>query len=49
VHHVTSALRRAAAAAEDPDRLALWAGTGWRDTQAVPAAVVVAQLAAALT
>jgi nitronate monooxygenase len=49
VHHVTSALRRAAAAAEDADRLALWAGTGWRDTQPVPAAVVVAELAAGLT
>jgi nitronate monooxygenase len=49
VHHVTSALRRAAARADDPELLALWAGTGWRAAQAVPAAVVVAELAAALT
>lgn len=48
VHHVTTALRRAAARAEDPQLLALWAGTGWRDAQPVPAAVVVAELAAAL-
>lgn len=48
VHHVTSALRRAAARADDPDTMALWAGTGWRSAQAVPAAVVVAELAAAL-
>ncbi len=49
VHHVTSAIRRAAAAADDPSLMALWAGTGWRDIEPVPAAVVVADLAAALT
>lgn len=49
VHHITSALRRAAAAAEEPELLALWAGTGWRETQAVPAAVVVAEVASGLT
>lgn len=48
VHQVTSALRRAAARADDPELLALWAGTGWRAAQAVPAAAVVAELAAAL-
>ena len=30
VHHLTRPLRQAAAAAGDPDRLHLWAGTGWR-------------------
>jgi nitronate monooxygenase len=47
LHHVTSALRRAASRADDPDRMALWAGTGWRSAQPVPAAVVVAELGAA--
>jgi nitronate monooxygenase len=47
LHHVTSALRRAAAQVDDPDRMALWAGTGWRSARSVPAAVVVAELAAA--
>lgn len=49
VHHVTSAVRRAAAAADDPSRMALWAGTGWREIEPVPAAVVVADLGAALS
>ncbi|GAA2744873.1 nitronate monooxygenase [Terrabacter aerolatus] len=45
VHHLTVPLRRASAAAERPDLLALWAGTGWRSARAVPAATVVAELA----
>lgn len=45
VHHVTVPLRRASAAADRPDLLALWAGTGWRAARPVPAATVVAQLA----
>lgn len=47
VHHLTVPLRRASAKAERPDLLALWAGTGWRSTRAVPAATVVAELARA--
>lgn len=45
VHHLTVPLRRASAAAERPDLLALWAGTGWRAARPVPAATVVAELA----
>ncbi|HET7397283.1 MAG TPA: nitronate monooxygenase [Intrasporangium sp.] len=47
VHHVTTALRRASAAADSPELLALWAGTGWREARAVPAATVVREFAAA--
>jgi nitronate monooxygenase len=49
LHHVTSPLRRAAATADDPSLMALWAGTGWRDAEPVPAAVVVSELASALS
>jgi nitronate monooxygenase len=48
VNHVAGPLRRAAAAAEDPQWFALWAGTGWRDARPVPAPVVVRDLAAFL-
>lgn len=48
VHHVTVPLRRAAAATDEPELLALWAGTGWRDATAVPAATVVAHIARSL-
>ncbi|MGN6753311.1 MAG: nitronate monooxygenase [Intrasporangium sp.] len=48
VNHVAGPLRRAAAAAEDPQWFALWAGTGWRDARPVPTAVVVRDLAASL-
>jgi nitronate monooxygenase len=44
VHHVTVPLRRASAAADRPDHLALWAGTGWRAARPVPSATVVAGL-----
>lgn len=44
VHHVTAPLRRASGAADRPDLLALWAGTGWRAARSVPAATVVAEL-----
>jgi NAD(P)H-dependent flavin oxidoreductase YrpB (nitropropane dioxygenase family) len=30
LHHLTSPLRKAAAAADDPERINLWAGTGYR-------------------
>ncbi|MFE4227575.1 nitronate monooxygenase [Arthrobacter sp. NPDC056886] len=41
VHHLTAPLRAAAAAAGDPERLNLWAGSGWRQAQAGPVAAVV--------
>ena len=45
VHHLTRELRRRAGAAGDADRLHLWAGTGFRAAEAVPAADVVTSLA----
>lgn len=45
VHHLTRALRRAAGAAGDPQRLHLWAGTGWRSAPEGPAADVIRHLA----
>lgn len=44
VHHLTAPLRAAAAAAGDPERLNLWAGTGWREAQHGPVAGVLARL-----
>jgi nitronate monooxygenase len=41
IHHLTAPLRAAAAAAGDPERLNLWAGSGWRQAQAGPVAAVV--------
>ncbi|MDN5790997.1 MAG: nitronate monooxygenase [Micrococcales bacterium] len=48
VSQLTGVLRRASAQADSPDLMALWAGTGWRSAKPVPAAVVVAEFAAAL-
>jgi NAD(P)H-dependent flavin oxidoreductase YrpB (nitropropane dioxygenase family) len=48
LHHLTSALRRAAAAAGDPDRVHLWAGTGYRHATEDPAATTLHRLAATL-
>jgi NAD(P)H-dependent flavin oxidoreductase YrpB (nitropropane dioxygenase family) len=45
VHHLTSPLRKAAAAAGDPERLHLWAGTGFRHATAEPAADILTRLA----
>jgi NAD(P)H-dependent flavin oxidoreductase YrpB (nitropropane dioxygenase family) len=45
IHHLTSPIRRAAAAAGDPDRINLWAGTGHRQAQQGAAATVLARLA----
>lgn len=45
VHHLTSPLRRAASAAGDADQINLWAGTGYRQALAVPAAEVIRTLA----
>ncbi|GAB1691541.1 nitronate monooxygenase [Krasilnikovia sp. M28-CT-15] len=38
IHHLTAPVRRAAAAAGDPERLHLWAGTGYRHARAEPLA-----------
>ncbi|RAY10854.1 nitronate monooxygenase [Actinomadura craniellae] len=45
VHQITTPLRRAAAARNDPDTMALWAGTGFRQATADPAGEIVARLA----
>ncbi|MGY6653611.1 nitronate monooxygenase [Amycolatopsis sp. TRM77291] len=44
LHHLTSPLRKAAAAAGDPDGLNLWAGTGFRHAAAEPAAQILKRL-----
>jgi nitronate monooxygenase len=44
IHHVTRPIRQASAAAGDPQALHLWAGTGWRQCQAIPAGELVTQL-----
>ena len=46
VHHATLPIRRAAAAAGDPDAVNLWAGTGFAQCRSLPAAELVAQLVA---
>ena len=48
VHHLTRELRRRAAAADDVDRLHLWAGTGHRSATTGPARAVIQRLATAL-
>ncbi|MGW0086296.1 NAD(P)H-dependent flavin oxidoreductase [Streptomyces sp. NPDC003393] len=45
LHHLTSPLRSAAAAAGDPERINLWAGTGHRHATAEPAARILQNLA----
>ncbi len=45
IHHLTSPLRKAAAAAGDSDRLHLWAGTGHRHCAARPAGDILTGLA----
>jgi NAD(P)H-dependent flavin oxidoreductase YrpB (nitropropane dioxygenase family) len=45
LHHLTSPLRRAAAAAGDPERVHLWAGTGYRHATAEPTADILTRLA----
>ncbi|WP_017581254.1 nitronate monooxygenase [Nocardiopsis valliformis] len=49
VHHMTKPLRTAAARAADPEGMALWAGTGFRQAGELPAADLVAQLRAEAT
>lgn len=46
VHHITAGLRKAAAAAGDPQGMALWAGQGHRLARALPAGQLVEVLAA---
>lgn len=48
VHHLTTGLRRAAAAAGDPETVHLWAGTAWRHATAEPADLVLTRLASRL-
>jgi NAD(P)H-dependent flavin oxidoreductase YrpB (nitropropane dioxygenase family) len=48
VHHLTSPLRKAAAVAGDPERVHLWAGTGFRHATAEPAAAILTRLAGRL-
>jgi NAD(P)H-dependent flavin oxidoreductase YrpB (nitropropane dioxygenase family) len=45
LHHLTSPLRKASIAAGDPERVNLWAGTGYRHATAEPAADILARLA----
>ncbi|WP_188550766.1 NAD(P)H-dependent flavin oxidoreductase [Sediminivirga luteola] len=45
VHHLTRALRQAAGAAGDAERLHLWAGTGYRQARTGPAGEVIRWLA----
>ncbi|HMH94789.1 MAG TPA: nitronate monooxygenase [Streptosporangiaceae bacterium] len=48
LHYLTSPLRKAAAAAGDPERVHLWAGTGYRHATAEPAAAILGRLAGQL-
>ena len=45
LHHLTSPMRKAAAAAGDPERVHLWAGTGYRHATGEPAAAILTRLA----
>jgi NAD(P)H-dependent flavin oxidoreductase YrpB (nitropropane dioxygenase family) len=45
VHHLTSPLRSAATAANDPERINLWAGMGYRHGTAEPTAQILQRLA----
>ncbi len=45
LHHLTRPLRRAAAAATDPEGINLWAGTGFRAARQAPAAEILGSLA----
>lgn len=48
LHHLTQPLRMHGRATGDPDLVNLWAGTGHARARAVPAATIVAELAAGL-
>ncbi|MGK2868115.1 MAG: nitronate monooxygenase, partial [Mycobacterium sp.] len=45
IHHLTSPIRKAAAAAGDPDLVHLWAGTGYRHVRDAPTASILTSLA----
>jgi nitronate monooxygenase len=45
IHHLTSGLRKAAAAAGNPELVHLWAGTGYRNATTGPAGTVLTGLA----
>ena len=47
IHHLTSPLRKAAAAAGEPDLVHLWAGTGYRHARKEPTAAILSRLAGA--
>lgn len=44
LHHLTRPLRRAAASAADPERVNLWAGSGYRAARQAPAAEILSGL-----
>ena len=44
---MTSPIRKAAAAAGDPETINIWAGTGYRDATEEPAAEILRRLAGA--
>lgn len=48
IHHLTSPLRKAAAAAGEADLVHLWAGTGYRHAGEKPTATILAELGAKL-
>jgi hypothetical protein len=48
LHHLTSPIRKAAAAAGDPGAVHLWAGTGYQQAATGPAADVLRALAGSL-
>ena len=46
LHHLTSPIRRAAAAAANPEHVNLWAGTGYRNAKPRPAGEILRDLSA---
>jgi nitronate monooxygenase len=48
LHYLTSPIRKAAVAANDPEPINLWAGTGFRNATAEPAARILRRLASRL-
>jgi NAD(P)H-dependent flavin oxidoreductase YrpB (nitropropane dioxygenase family) len=48
LHHLTSGMRKAAAAAGDPERVHLWAGAGFREATEEPVAAILTRLAGRL-
>jgi nitronate monooxygenase len=48
LHHLTSPIRKSSVAANDPERVNLWAGTGFREATAEPAGRILDRLASSL-